>query len=86
MPRLAEPPARRNARPPAARADLSVPALTNGRALLRGVTWEQYVALRARTEHTHLKLTYDGPAGGLLEIEMPQGGPRNGLPHGGCPF
>ena len=73
MPRLAEPPARRNARPSAARAELSVPALTNGRALLRGVTWGQYVALRAETDHTHLKLTYDGPAGGLLEFEMPQG-------------
>ena len=40
---------------------------------MRDVTWEEYVALRAKPGNTHLKLTYDGPAGGLLEIEMPQG-------------
>ncbi|QDT15423.1 Uma2 family endonuclease [Alienimonas californiensis] len=41
--------------------------------VLRGVTWDEYVAMRAKPENAHVKLTYDGPAGGLLEIEMPNG-------------
>lgn len=41
--------------------------------VLRGVTWEEYRSLRDKPENAHVKLTYDGPAGGLLEIEMPLG-------------
>ncbi|NNJ27354.1 Uma2 family endonuclease [Alienimonas chondri] len=59
MPQLAEPPPR--------------PAPPARRTVLRGVTWAEYVALRAKPENEHVKLTYDGPAGGLLEIEMPNG-------------
>lgn len=41
--------------------------------VLEGVTWDEYAALRAKPENAHVKLTYDGPNGGLLEIEMPLG-------------
>ena len=40
--------------------------------MLRGVTWDQYVAHREKPENDHLKMTFDGPRG-LLEIEMAQG-------------
>ena len=48
-------------------------AAAGGRATLAGVSWRQYVAFRADPANAGRKLTYDGPAGGLLEIEMPQG-------------
>ena len=37
--------------------------------MLAGVTWDEYRALRANPEYARAKLTFDGPAGGLLEIE-----------------
>ena len=62
--------------PPAAQpADRSSPDCRpqpGGRAVLRGVTWPEYVTHRERPENSSLKMTYDGPRG-LLEIEMPQG-------------
>ena len=74
MPPPAAPTARRRpAAPPrsAPASDEWPPA--GGRAVRRGVSWDEYAALRADPENRHVKLTYDGPAGGLLEIEMPQG-------------
>ena len=41
--------------------------------VLHGVTWDDYVGLREKSENDHVRFTYDGPAGGLLEIEMPLG-------------
>ena len=80
MPRLADPPAVRRSPPrPASPAEpRSAPAAPRfspaaGRATLRGVSWDEYVALRDKPENEHVKMTFDGPAGGLLEIEMPQG-------------
>ena len=81
MPRLADPP------PKTRRAPTAVPPRPRrtagtragrtpagpGRAVLAGVTWDMYVALRDLPENDRVKMTYDGPAGGLLEIEMPQG-------------
>ena len=64
MPALAEPrTAESHAGDPPAR----------GRRVRTGVSWTEYRALRADPANRRLKLTYDGPAGGLLEIEMPQG-------------
>ena len=86
MPRLADPPAARRppprAEPPAEPRPAPKPPLVPaaprfspaaGRATLRGVTWDEYVALRDKPENEHVKMIFDGPAGGLLEIEMPNG-------------
>ena len=74
MPPPAAPTARRTpaAPPRSAPAPDGWPPV-GGRAVRRGVSWDEYAALRADPEHARVKLTYDGPAGGLLEIEMPQG-------------
>ena len=45
------------------------------RAVLTGVTWDDYVRLSEDSERTGIKYTFDGPAG-LLEIEMSQGRPH----------
>ncbi|MFH5805409.1 Uma2 family endonuclease [Alienimonas sp. DA493] len=68
MPQLADPPPPTDERPAARRS----PVLHRP-TVLRGVTWEEYVGLRAKPENEHVKLTYDGPNGGLLEIERPNG-------------
>ena len=68
MSQLAAPPPP-TAAPPFARR----PPLLHRPTVLRGVTWAEYRGLREKTENEHVKLTYDGPAGGLLEIEMPLG-------------
>ena len=81
MPALAEPPAAPAVarRPPSGPADSAPPRpdvaylpIGAGRATLRGVNWDEYVALREKPENAHLKMTFDGPAG-LLEIETPEG-------------
>lgn len=71
MPQLADPPPQTEDRPVPRR-----PPVLHRPTVLRGVTWDEYVALRAKPENAHVKLTYDGPNGGLLEIETP-----NGLEH-----
>ena len=67
MPKLAAPP------PTPARLVARRPPLLHRPTVLRGVTWAEYRGLREKAENAHVKLTYDGPAGGLLEIEMPLG-------------
>ena len=69
MPLLADLPAARPLREPRPPREPRLHRPT----VLRGVTWEEYAALRAKPENAHVKLTYDGPNGGLLEIEMPLG-------------
>ena len=83
MPSLAERPPK--ATPPDASAsphaaptpppDLAVAesGAAGGRAVLAGITWDLYVALRDLPGNDRVKLTHDGPAGGLLEIETPRG-------------
>ena len=68
---LADPPPQ-TASPPADRPRRREPLLHRP-TVLCGVTWDEYEALRAKPENAHVKLTYDGPNGGLLEIEMPLG-------------
>ena len=68
---LADSPTRRP--PPAAPVRLPAPG---GRAVSRGVSWTTYLALREEPEYRRVRMTYDGPAGGLLELERP------GEPHG----
>ena len=74
MPTLAEPTARRRVRPAPADPPPAPPRVRpqpGGRATLAGVTWGQYAAFRDDPANDGRKLTYDGPAGGLLEIETP---------------
>ena len=77
MPLLTEPPpaaAPARVRPPrrssARRPEEAVP---HRPTVLRDVSWETYRTLREAPGNAHVKLTYDGPNGGLLEIEMPTG-------------
>ncbi|MEM9702686.1 MAG: Uma2 family endonuclease [Planctomycetota bacterium] len=60
-----QPSARRERRP--VRFAVSAPLI------LREVAFSEYAALREKPGNAHLKMTFDGPAGGLLEIETPQG-------------
>ncbi len=74
MPQLVEPPSPLVASAGGSRpVVLHRPAVVRRPTVMRGITWAEYVALRAKPENAHVKLTYDGPAGGLLEIEMPLG-------------
>ena len=43
------------------------------RVVLEGVDWATYVRLRDLPGNEHHRFTFDGPNGGLLEIEMPTG-------------
>ena len=64
-------PPRRGPAAPARR--IEHPDLAPGeRAVLEGVTWDDYVRLSDESDRTGAKYTFDGPAG-LLEIEMSQG-------------
>ena len=57
-------------RPAIAASPAKLPAAP-GRVVLEGITWDLYQTLRNLPENWNKKFTYDGPAGGLLEIEMP---------------
>ena len=46
---------------------------TETRAVRRGVVWAEYVALADDPAWVSKRITYDGPAGGLLEVEMGEG-------------
>ena len=70
-------PPRRGPAAPARR--IEHPDLAPGeRAVLEGVTWDDYVRLSDESDRTGAKYTFDGPAG-LLEIEMSQGRPHETL-------
>ena len=82
MPPAAAPPrpaARRPATPPRGRLRPlprpaeSEPAAAAGGAVLWDVTFAEYAALRDKPANAHLRMTFDGPAGGRLGIEMPLG-------------
>ena len=79
MPALADPPAAPARRPPRRTRPRAAPPVKafhvtpSGRAVMRGVSWATYRALREAPGNDSVKLTYDGPNGGLLEIEMPHG-------------
>ena len=72
-PPAAAPPGPPTAPPRGKTSRTSRPPVLHRPTVLRGVAWGTYRALREDPGSAHVKLTYDGPAGGLLEIEMPQG-------------
>ena len=92
MPVVADRPVRPAPAPPPAGADRPVPrpspvgppptpaAKAPGRedfVVLKGVSWETYLALADAPENRHARFTYDATLdGGLLEIEMPAGVPH----------
>ena len=65
--------ARRSDAPPRGRLRPLPRPAGDGRLVLWDVTFAEYVALRDKPANAHHRMTFDGPAGGRLEIEMPQG-------------